>query len=152
MTLYELLLFAHVLGAAAWFGAAVLLLLLMQLASRAGDRGVVLRIGEYEDRFANLLFIPSALIVLATGFALVFDGPWSFGDDGWATLGLILFVAIFVLGIAVIVPAGKKLKALASSGAPEAEIDAQIVRLRTLSWIDVALLTVVIFLMTVKPF
>jgi uncharacterized membrane protein len=152
VTLYELLLFAHVLGAAAWFGAALLSLLLVQLASRAGDRAGVLKFGEYEDQFATFLFIPSALLVLATGFALVFDGPWSFGDDGWVTLGLLIFVAIFVLGIAVIMPAGKKLKALAASGAPEAEIDAQIVRLRTLSWIDVALLTVVIFLMTVKPF
>ncbi len=152
MTRYELLLFVHVLAAAAWFGAALLLLLIVELSARAGDRAGVLKLGEYEDRLASLLFIPAGLIVLASGIALVFDGPWSWGDDGWVIAGLVLFAAIFVLGIAVIVPAGKKLKELAMSAAPETELDAQIRKLRTLSIVDVGLLTVAIFFMTVKPF
>ena len=57
MSLYELLLFIHVLAAAAWFGAALLSLVLVELAARAGDRGYVLKLGEYEERVANLLFI-----------------------------------------------------------------------------------------------
>ncbi len=152
MSFYDLLLFIHVLAAAAWFGAALLLLLLVELSARAGDRVGVLRLSEYEDRLATLLFIPAAVIVLAGGLALVFDGPWSFTGDGWVIAGLVVFAAIFVLGIAVIVPAGKKLKKLAASRAPDTELDAQIGKLRTLSWIDVGLLTVAIFLMTVKPF
>ena len=152
MSLYELLLFVHVLAAAAWFGAALLLLLIVELAARAGDRAGVLKLGEYEDRLASLLFIPSALIVLASGIALVFDGPWSWGDDGWVIAGLVTFAVIFVLGVGVIVPAGKKLKNLAASGAAESALDAQIRTLRTLSILDVALLTVAIFFMTVKPF
>lgn len=152
MSLYELLLFVHVLAAAAWFGAALLSLVLTELAARAGDRPGVLKLGEYEDRVATLLFIPASLIVLVGGIALVFDGPWSFTDDGWVIAGLALFAAIFVLGVALIVPAGKKLKSLAASGAPEEELDAQIRTLRTLSVIDVGLLIVAIFFMTVKPF
>ncbi len=152
MSLHELLLFVHVLAAAAWFGAALLLLLIVELAARAGDRAGVLKLGEYEDRLASLLFIPSALIVLAGGIALVFDGPWSFTGDGWVIAGLALFAAIFVLGVAFIVPAGKKLKELAGSGAPGEEIDAQIGKLRMLSVIDVGLLVLAIFFMTVKPF
>jgi uncharacterized membrane protein len=152
VSLYELLLFVHVLAAAAWYGAALLLLVVVELAARVGDRGAVLTLGEYEDRLASLLFIPSALVVLASGIALVFDGPWSWGEDGWVIAGLVTFAVIFVLGIAVIVPAGKKLKRLAASGASESALDAQIRKLRTLSVVDVALLTVAIFFMTVKPF
>ena len=152
MSLYELLLFVHVLAAAAWYGAALLLLLIVELAARAGDRAGVLKLGEYEDRLASLLFIPAGLIVLASGIALVFDGPWSWGGDGWVIAGLVTFAIIFVLGIAVIVPAGKKLKNLAASRASEADLDAQIRKLRTLSIVDVALLTVAIFFMTTKPF
>ena len=111
----------------------------------------MLKLGEYEERVANLLFIPSALIVLAAGFGLVFDGPWSFSRDGWVTAGLVLFGLIFVLGVALIVPAGKKLKALAAAGASETELSAQIRTVRTLSWIDLGLLTVAMFFMTVKP-
>ncbi len=90
--------------------------------------------------------------MLASGIALVFDGPWSWGDDGWVIAGLVTFAVIFVLGVGVIVPAGKKLKSLAASAAPEADLDAQIRKLRTLSIVDVALLTVAIFLMTLTPF
>ena len=152
MSLYELLLFVHVLAASAWYGAALLSLVLVELAARAGDRRHVLRLGEYEERVANLLFIPASLVVLVGGIALVFDGPWSWSNDGWVIAGLVIFAAVFVLGVALIVPAGKKLKSLAASGAPEAELDAQIRTVRTLSIIDVGLLTVAIFFMTVKPF
>ncbi len=68
------------------------------------------------------------------------------------TAGLVLFVLIFILGVALIVPAGKKLKALAARGASGPDLNAQIRTLRTLSWIDVGLLTITIFLMTAKPF
>ena len=152
MSLYEFLLFIHVLAAAAWYGAALLSLVLVEISARAGDRAGVLKLGEYEDRVATLLFIPAALVTLASGIALVIDGPWSWGDDGWVIAGLVLFAALFVFGIALIVPAGKKLKSLAASGAPESALDAQIRTLRTLSIVDVALLTVAIFFMTVKPF
>lgn len=124
MSLYELLLFLHVLAAAAWYCAALLSLVLTKLAARAGDRAGVLKLGEYENRVATLLYIPSALIVLASGVALVFDGPWSWGGDGWVIAGLVTFAVIFVLGIAVIVPAGKKLRSLAASGAAESALDA----------------------------
>jgi uncharacterized membrane protein len=152
MTLYEFLLFVHVLAAAAWYGAALLILMLVSLMSRARDREGVLRLGHYEDLLANLLFIPSSLVALGVGVWLVLEGPWSFGGDGWVAAGLGIWVAIFILGIGVIVPAGKKLKRLGESDAPEAELDAQIRVVRNLSWIDVVLLTAAIFIMTVKPF
>jgi uncharacterized membrane protein len=142
----------HVFAASAWFGAALLLLMLAELMGRARDRQGVLRLGAYEEKLANFLFIPSSLVVLGAGFWLVAEGPWSFGSDGWVGASLAIFVLIFLLGVGVIVPAGKKLKELGESGAPESDLDAQVDVVRRLSWIDVTLLTVVIFLMTVKPF
>ncbi|MBA2384527.1 MAG: hypothetical protein H0V68_07690 [Actinobacteria bacterium] len=72
--------------------------------------------------------------------------------DGWVIAGLLLFVAIFALGVGLIVPAGQKLATLAKSGAAATELAEAVHRLRMLSWIDVALLAVAIFLMTTKPF
>ncbi len=146
-----MLLFVHVLAAAAWFGAALLSLYQLELAGRAGDTATVFKLGEYEDRLASVLYIPAALLVLVAGIALVIDGPWSF-RDGWVATGLGLLIAVFVLGIALIVPAGKKLKELSADGAPDAEVRAHIGRLRLLSRIDVALLAAAIFVMTTKPF
>jgi uncharacterized membrane protein len=166
MSRYELFLFLHVLAAAAWFGAALLSMALLELAARAGELSWLVRFGEFDDSLAKFLFIPASLVTLVAGLVLVFDGPWSFRDDGWVTGGLILLVATFVLGIALIVPTGQKLTEAAKSAlAPPAELDAPavdpndageltalVLRLRLLSWIDVSLLAIVIFLMTVKPF
>lgn len=152
MSLYELLLFVHVLAAAAWFGAALLSLVLVELAARARDFAWVVRLGEFDDKVAKLLFIPSSLVVLVVGIALVFDGPWSFTRDGWVIVGLALLVAIFVLGVALIVPAGHKMTALASSGASETDVETHLRKLRMLNWIDVGLLAVAMFFMTTKPF
>jgi uncharacterized membrane protein len=152
VSLYELLLFVHVLAAAAWFGAALLDLVLLELATRAKDTPWLVRLGAYDEKLAPLLFIPAAIVTLLAGVALVFDGPWSFTGDGWVLAGLVLFAAIFVLGVGLIVPAGKKLAALAQAGAPAAELEGQIGKLRMLSWIDIGLLTAAIFFMTTKRF
>ncbi len=152
VSLYEALLFVHVLAAAAWFGAALLSVVLMELATRAQDSAWIVRFGEFDEALAKVLFIPSALLVLGSGFALVFEGPWSFTDDGWVLAGLLLLVAIFALGLGVIVPAGKKLAALGASGASSSELNDQLRRLSLLSWLDVGLLAAAIFVMTTKPF
>ena len=151
MSLYELLLFVHVLAAAAWFGAALLAVVLLELAARARDTPWVVRFGEYDEKLAPLLFIPAGIVTLVVGVALVFDGPWSF-TDGWVIAGLLLFVAIFALGLGLIVPAGKKLTALARGDASAVELQDQIGKLRMLSWIDVVLLAAAILFMTAKPF
>ena len=166
MSWYELFLFLHVIAAAAWFGAALLSIVLLELASRAGELSWLVQFGEFDDSLAKVLFIPAGLVTLVAGFVLVFDGPWSFSDDGWVTGGLILFVAVFALGIGLIVPTGQRLAEAAKSAlAPPAELEAPAVdlddksdlaalirRLRLLSWVDVSLLAIAIFLMTVKPF
>ena len=151
MTRYELLLFVHVLAAAAWFGAALLAIVLIELATRAEDTPLVVRLGEYDEKLAPLLFIPAGIATLLTGVALVFDGPWSFTGDGWVLAGLVLFAAIFALGVGLILPAGKKLAALARADAPAAELQRQIGNLRMLSWIGVGLLAAAIFFITTKP-
>ena len=152
MSRYELLVFVHVLAAAAWFGAALLSLVLFEVASRANDTSWLVRFGEYDDKLAQFLFIPSAILTLLAGLALVFDGPWSFSEDGWVIAGLVLLFAIFGLGLGLFLPASKKLAALVEADASAAVVQEQIGKLRMLSWIDVGLLAAAIFFMTTKPF
>ena len=152
MSRYELLLFVHILAAAAWFGAALLSLVLFEVASRADDTPWLVRFGEYDDKLARFLFIPSAILTLVAGLALVFDGPWSFSEDGWVIAGLVLLFAIFGLGLGLFLPASTKLAALVEADASAAVVQEQIGKLRMLSWIDVGLLAAAIFFMTTKPF
>lgn len=55
MSRYELLVFAHVLAAAAWFGAASLSAVLIELASRASETEWLVRFGEFDEREATLV-------------------------------------------------------------------------------------------------
>jgi len=64
MSRYEFLVFIHVLAAAAWFGAALLAVVLLEVATRASDTPWVVRLGGYDEKLAQFLFIPSAIITL----------------------------------------------------------------------------------------
>jgi uncharacterized membrane protein len=152
MSRYELYLVLHVLGAAAWFGAALLGLFLVELAYRARDHGGVVWLGRYDDALAKGLFIPASLVTLAAGLLLVFDGPWSLGEHGFTLVGLAVFAATFALGLGMIVPAGNRLREAGEAGAGDAELEPLVRRYRDLSRLDVALLTVVVVAMTWKPF
>ncbi len=152
MTRYELLLFVHVLAAAAWVGAVFFVVLVFELALRSADRDWLLKLTEYDDRLAPILYIPAVLLVLTAGIGLVLDGPWNFGD-GWVLAGLGLLVSVFVLGVGFIVPAGRRVKAAVKEGGVEsAEFHARLQVFRALSWLDLGLLVVAMFVMTTKPF
>ncbi len=152
MSLYELLLFVHVLAAAAWVGAVFFVVLVFELALRSADRSWLYRLTEYDDRLAPILYIPAVLLVLTAGIGLVLEGPWDFGD-GWVLAGLGLLVGVFVLGVGFIIPAGRRVKAaVEESGVESAEFDARLQAFRILSWLDLGLLVVAMFVMTTKPF
>jgi uncharacterized membrane protein len=149
---YELYLVLHVLGAAAWFGAALLSLVLVELAYRASDHRGVVWLGRYDDALAKWLFVPASLLTVAAGLLLVLDGPWAFSDHGFTLVGLAIFAATLVLGLGVIVPAGNRLRATDEAGAADTELEPLVRRYRDLSRLDVGLLTVVVVLMAWKPF
>ena len=152
MTLYELLLFVHVLAAAAWVGGVLLFAFVLELALRAQERSLLLRLIAYDDRLAPIFYIPAIVLVLAAGVGLVLDGPWSFGD-GWVIAGIVLLASAFVLGIAFFLPTAKRLKtALDSGGVDSAEVIGELRTYRTLTWIDAAILVAAVFVMTTKPF
>jgi uncharacterized membrane protein len=89
---------------------------------------------------------------LAAGIGMVLDGPWSFGD-GWILAGIALLVATFIVGVGFIVPASKKLAAaVEGAGVESKDVRARLQVLRTVTWIDLGLLVVAMFVMTTKPF
>ena len=152
MTLYELLLFLHVLAAATWVGAVVFFVFVLELALRANDRSLLLRLIEYDDRLAPILYIPAVAIVLGAGIGLVLDGPWSFGD-GWVLAGLALLLGALALGIVFFMPTAKRLRAAVDAGGLESnEASKQLATYRTLALVDAAILVAAVFVMTAKPF
>jgi uncharacterized membrane protein len=98
-TLYDWLLFAHILVAMVWVGGAFLLNVLAWQALRHPEDG-------RRDRFITNLriigprvFAPAVMLLVGFGIWLVLDSDaWSF-DQTWIQIGLACFAAAFLVGV-----------------------------------------------------
>jgi uncharacterized membrane protein len=150
-TLYEALLFLHVIGAIVWIGGAVMHVALMQLAERSGNRAEMVRLLGYDDRLGPLLYVPAGLIVLLAGIGLVLEGGWEWGQ-AWIVAGLVLFGVALVGGAAYFIPAGKRLqRAVASDGEESEAVGRLIVEIERVALLDLVVLLAAVYVMTAKP-
>ena len=150
--LYRILLFVHVVGVIMWVGAGVVFQLLAERATAANDEGKMRTLVSLGDTFGKAYFGALTAIVLLSGLVLVFDGDWGF-DQVFVIGGLVGIVASGALGGAVIGPASERLQERVGAGGPiDAQAVADITRIRDIGRIDLTIMTVVVFLMTYKPF
>jgi uncharacterized membrane protein len=99
-TLYDWLVFAHVLGAMIWLGGSVAVSVLAANIVRRGDRDAIERFIGSLGFVGPLVFAPATLAVLGFGIWLVLDSDaWDFGQT-WVWFALVLFGAAFVVGAA----------------------------------------------------
>ena len=153
MSLYELLLFVHIAATVIWVGAGFLSLVLGTTYARNEDEPAMQRFLKDQELLALRLFMPSAMVVLLMGLALVIESDaWSF-DQLWIILGLIGFAATFVTGLFMIKPASERIGAAMeqSGGRLTPEIRTDIRKLIVKSRVDYVVLTLVIFDMVAKP-
>lgn len=151
MDLYSLLLFGHITFVIIWLGSGLFLQLLADRFDRTDDAVALEKIFESTEHFANTLFVPSSLVVVATGIGLTIDGSWSFGDL-WVVLGLVGFVLTFLMGSLWLGPqSGRIKKVIERDGGMSAEAQAMAKRMLTVARIDTVVLFLVVFDMSVKP-
>ena len=148
MTLFEFLLFVHVAMAVIWVGGGLMMQFFGIRASMSGEPGRMAELGEDIEWIANRVFIPSSLLAFLSGIALVLESPYGFGDD-WIVIGLILYAATFLAGLLFLGPESGRLGKLIEEGAPEAGPRA--LRLIMLARLDLVVLFLLIYDMTVKP-
>ncbi len=151
MSLYELLLFVHILAAATWFGSGLLLQIQAARAESVRDDDSLRRVIDDAVWLSARLFIPASLVVLLAGFGLAAKGDWSLGNL-WLVLGLLGYAATFITGVAVIKPRSERIQALiARDGGMSEEAAYESRRLLALTRIDYVVLMLVIFDMATKP-
>ena len=150
MSFYEFLLAVHVVAAAAWVGAALILLYAdLRVARATPDR--LAHHMELEDHIGVRYFVPVTLAVLLAGIGLVIDGDWSLGEP-FVSAGLAVWLLSFVTGIGYFAPEGPKIGALiAAEGPTSPAVRARVNRLHLVSAIEAAALIAVVVLMVVKP-
>jgi uncharacterized membrane protein len=150
MSLYELLLFVHIAAAAIWVGGAAMIQFFGVVVLASGDPNRLARFAGDVERVSQRALIAASLGAVLTGFGLVWESEfWMIGDD-WIVIGLILFAVSFVAGAAFFGPeSGRIKKQIESEGAAAAE--GRVRRIILLSRIDLMVLFLIVFDMSVKP-
>lgn len=100
MTLYDWLLFGHIVAAMVWVGGGLLLGVLAVQVVRNGEPVAVARFVGNLRVIGPRLLGPATLAVLGLGVWMVLDSAaWDFGQL-WVQLALALFAAAALLGAA----------------------------------------------------
>jgi len=98
-SLYDWLLFLHILAAAIWLGGLVVISLLAALVLRSGDADLVRRFTGALRIIGPAVLAPSMLAVLGFGIWMVLHtAAWDFGQ-GWVIAGVSLFAAALLIGV-----------------------------------------------------
>ena len=151
MSLYEVLLFVHVLAVATWVGGGIMLHVIAERTVASNDPARIGALLADADVLGQRYFAPASGIALIAGIWLVIEGSW-----GWTepfVLGGLSGVALStIIGFGMIQPAAIKAgKALGAAGSITAEVSTALQQVRTFSRVDTAILAIVLFLMTTKP-
>jgi uncharacterized membrane protein len=148
---YELLKFVHVGAAIVWVGGAAITQFFALRTIWSGDPLRLVAFTRDAEWVGNRVMLPSALVVIALGFLLVWDGPYELGMT-WIWLALVLFALSFLLGLFVLAPEAKRIGNQIEAEGPESPaVQQRIKRILNIGRIDVILLFAIVFLMVVKP-
>jgi uncharacterized membrane protein len=152
VSFYEFLLFAHIAGSVIWVGTATGMQFFAYRALRADDPDRMANVASDIEWIGSRILVPVSLLTFLLGVWLVLDtDAIGFGDD-WIVIGLVLFAVTFLTGAGFLGPeSGRiaKLVALHGAGSPSAQ--ARIRRILMISRIDLVVLFLLIFDMSVKP-
>ncbi len=151
MSYYELLLFLHVTAAVIWLGSALFDQAIMYREEQVGDRLFLRQFVGHSEWWAPRMFIPASLAVFVFGILLTIEGPWGFGDL-WITLSLAGYGVSFLVGILYLAPESKRIQAAGETHGPDStEARFYMRRLSVVGRMELAVLFLVVWMMTVKP-
>jgi uncharacterized membrane protein len=150
-SLYDWLMFLHVLAAMVWVGGLVILTALSGLILRSGEHDAIARFSASLRRIGPLTLAPATIAVLALGIGLVLDSnhQWHF-SQGWIVLALTLFALAFLIGAAFQSRAALHIERAVAAG----DHNEAVRQLRRWAWgmrLILLLLVVITWDMVVKP-
>jgi uncharacterized membrane protein len=152
MTLYRVLLFVHVLAAAAWAGGALYAFLLGLNVRRSADVMRIAGYGREVGEFGGKYFAPAAVVAVLSGIWLVIDGDWGF-DHFWILSAFAVWIYSIVSNVTWLAKLVDRMSTAAVERGPDdPEVRAASQQMFRWRAFEVALLVYVIFAMTYKPF
>src|SRR4051794_30841650 len=151
-TWFQLFLYVHLSAVAVWLGGAAAIQFLALRALRSDDAVRTANFASDAEWFGMRVLLPSSLVVIAMGIAMVLNSDfYGFGDD-WIVIALLLFAVTFVAGAAFFGPeSGRIAKLIETEGPAAPAVGAKVRRILALSRADLVLLFLIAFDMVVKP-
>lgn len=151
MTLYDVLLFFHILAAITWLGGGLTVNILGSRIQHAkGAEGAAfIRQTEW---IGTHVYVPSILVVLGLGIAMVAENDaWRIGQL-WIILALVGIGITAVTGGAWIGPELKRIsQAIDARGLDDTQVQSRIRRVLVVGRLDLVLLALIVADMVFKP-
>jgi uncharacterized membrane protein len=148
--MYDFLKFLHVLTAVVWVGGGLALNFLGTRLVTAGTAAEIAGFNRQVEWIGTRIFMPSSLVLLIAGIIMTIDA-WSF-EELWIAIGIGGFLYSFINGAFLVGPlSGQTGKLIAEKGADDPKVSANIQRLFVLGRIELAILVIVVWAMTMKP-
>jgi uncharacterized membrane protein len=146
----NILKFLHVLFAITWVGGGVMFHFLMSRAKKAGPETMG-HFNELAEWTSNHVFMPSSFLTLGFGIATVAAGDYDWAAP-WISIGFTGFLLSAIIGMAVLGPTSKKMKALVAERGPNDPVVTHLTRrLGLFGRIDTLVLIIVVAAMVIKP-
>lgn len=158
MSLLQVFLFLHVLGAIIAFGPTFALPVIGAMGGKEPmHANFATRVGE---ALAKQRITPLAIVQGVTGLGLIFTSEVDLGKAVWLQAGILLWVIALAYGTAVQTPAVRRVIELTSGGPPPAgaapagpppEVLAAVRKVQRGGMLLAGLVTVIVFLMVIRP-
>lgn len=150
MSAYKAYLLIHVAAAIVWVGTSLLQAVLGARVVRAADPARLLAYARDSEWSGMHLYAPANVLVLGSGLLLVYSGGFGFSEL-WLDLALGGWALSVVIGAALLKPGWASLTRIVDPVAEADHLRSAVHRLAVLTLVDLAVLTGVVYAMTVKP-
>jgi uncharacterized membrane protein len=148
MTLYDVLLFLHLVGVSVWVGGSIMLGFISSRVERTGDVEFRVRFGKAAGVVGPIIGV-SAVVVLGAGVGMVLESDAVALPQLWVWLSLALFILSAIVGAVYFAPASDRIVKALEAGRVE-EADRQARTFNMVSWLDLLLLLVIMGIMVFK--
>ena len=149
---FNALKYVHILAAMTWLGTSIYLQFTATRLAKANDPERMAAFAKDTEYTGTHLIMPSTILVLLMGIALVAYSPVYAFTQTWILLAFAAYAATFVTGAFVIGPSSGKIGALIEAEGPTSpEAQALIKRIFAVSRVDLVVLLLVVADMVFKP-
>jgi uncharacterized membrane protein len=151
--MYEFWLFVHVLMAIVWVGGSIHLQIIGARLTAANDPIQLAGFSKQAEWIGTRVLTPAAILIVIAGVLMVLDSSGSPAfEDLWVIIGIAGFLYSFINGATLLGPlSGKTANLIEERGAEDAQVQTNIRRLFLYGRIELVILIVVVWAMTMKP-